>query len=323
MVNGADMLDAARLIGVDWGSTGLRVFLIGDAGVVLAMRQSALGASAMNGDAWAYQRTLEDHTRDWLAVRPDLRVLACGMVGSQHGWREAPYVACPADAAALIAQALAMAPGVRIVPGLLHRPENGPPDVMRGEETQIVGALQLCPRLVPASCVVLPGTHSKWAQVDAGRVLGFSTWMTGELFALLRQHSVIGRLMPEATQVLDEAAFARGVDEARRATWQGLTHQLFSVRTLGLLQRLPASALPDYLSGLLIGHELRHGLAWRGQAGLQGDPLAIVGEPALCRRYHLGLQRIDATVQALVLDNTAPVGLWKLAQAGRTLDAPA
>lgn len=294
------MVSEARLIALDWGSTRLRAFLLDSQGAVLASRQSEQGASVLSGTA-AFEQAFEAATADW----PTLPVLACGMVGSQHGWREAPYAPCPADAAALAKHALKLDDRLRILPGLMH--DDGRPDVMRGEETQIVGALALHPELAARSCLVLPGTHAKWARVEAGRVTGFATHMTGELYALLRQHSVLARLMPaDGASPPSSASFLAGVDAAREGG--ALGHQLFAVRTLGLFKRLAAEQLPDYLSGLLIGHEIAHELA-------AGAPqrLALVGEPALCERYALALGRFGISAP-LQLDNTAPAGLWQLAQ---------
>lgn len=292
-------MSEARLIALDWGSTRLRAFLLGADAAVLATRHSEQGASMLSGEA-AFEQAFAAITADW----PALPVLACGMVGSQHGWREAPYAPCPADAVALARQALKLNERIHILPGLML--DGGQPDVMRGEETQIVGALALRPELSAQSCVVLPGTHSKWARVEAGRVTGFATHMTGELYALLRQHSVLARLMPaDGSAPPSPHAFLAGVDAAREDSVLG--HQLFAVRTLGLFKRLPPEQLPDYLSGLLIGHEIAHEL--KGAASAR---LALVGDPALCERYALALGRfgINAPLQ---LDNTAPAGLWQLA----------
>lgn len=290
----------ARLIALDWGSTRLRAFLLGADGAVLATRQSEQGASTLSGvDAFA--QALAAVTGDW----PELPRLACGMVGSQHGWREAPYAPCPADAAALAGQALQVDAKFWILPGLMH--DGAQPDVMRGEETQIVGALALHPELAEQACLVLPGTHSKWARVESGRVTGFATHMTGELYALLRQHSVLARLMPaDGSAAPSSRGFLAGVDAAREDG--GLGHQLFAVRTLGLFKRLAADQLPDYLSGLLIGHEIANEL----KAGVP-ERLALVGDPALCERYALALGRFGVAAP-LQLDNTAPAGLWRLAQ---------
>jgi 2-dehydro-3-deoxygalactonokinase len=303
---------AARLIALDWGSTRLRGWLLGDGGAVLAERSSADGASQLTGGAAAFDAALQALAGDWLAL--NVPVLACGMVGSAHGWREAPYVPCPValDRLHEHCATLTTAGGalLRIVPGLIDDPADGTPDVMRGEETQLVGLLALDPSLASASTVLLPGTHSKWATLRAGRVTGFRTRMTGELFALLRQHSVLARLMPvgagDAHWRAD--AFDAGVDSARRGDGRDLGGQLFAVRTLGLTGRWPGDALPDLLSGLLIGHELVAGLAACGNA-----PLALVGESALCRRYERALQAFGVA-PAVVQSNTATAGLWHLAQ---------
>jgi 2-dehydro-3-deoxygalactonokinase len=292
--------DGGRLIALDWGSTRLRAFLLGADGTVLATRQSEQGASTLTG-ADAFAQALAAVTDGW----PELPMLACGMVGSQHGWREAPYAPCPADAAALARQALQVDARFWIVPGLMH--DGAQPDVMRGEETQIVGAFALHPELAEQACLVLPGTHSKWARVEAGRVTGFATHMTGELYALLRQHSVLSRLMPaDGSSAPCSQAFLAGVDAARKDG--ALGHQLFAVRTLGLFKRLAAEQLPDYLSGLLIGHEITNELK-----AATPERLALIGDPALCERYALALGRFGMA-EPLQLDNTAPAGLWRLAQ---------
>jgi 2-dehydro-3-deoxygalactonokinase len=296
-------MSEARLIALDWGSTRLRVFLLGNGGEVLATRQSNDGAASLSG-ADAYAAALADLVGDWRADQPSLKLLACGMIGSQYGWREAPYVRCPADAAALAGQVLAVDDAMSIVPGLVD--DAAQPDVMRGEETQIVGALALHPELADDACLVLPGTHSKWARVRGGKVTGFATHMTGELFALLRQHSVLNRLMPaDGSSPASPEAFLKGVDAAREQG--GLGHQLFAVRTLGLFKKLGAEQLPDYLSGLLIGHELA--------SELKGDAprVALIGDPALCGRYAQALRHLGQPAP-LLLDNTAPAGLWTLAQ---------
>ncbi|MDC8786829.1 2-dehydro-3-deoxygalactonokinase [Roseateles koreensis] len=318
------------LLALDWGSTGLRAFLLDARGHQRASRSASLGASAMNGQADSYVAALTQVAGDWLQTWPTLPVVACGMVGAKHGWREAPYVPCPADAHALAAQAIALqldgGQTLHIIPGLRHQAPACTPDVMRGEETQLVGAMQLHPQLADAACVIMPGTHSKWAQLGAGQVRDFHTQMTGELFALLRQHSVLGRLMPptrvDTPSAADEAGFLAGVAAAQAQGEQGLPRQLFAVRTLGLMEQLPLDSLEDYLSGLLIGHELRAGLAWRDAGGCTHAPLALIGEPALCQRYRLALEQFKVTAP-LLLGNTAPEGLWSLALTAGWAAAPA
>ena len=302
-------LREAQLIGLDWGGTGFRAWLIGEGGTVLRSRQAPLGASVLSGDA-AYAQALEQFTGDWQRARPELPLLACGMVGSKHGWREVPYVSCPTDVRTLASQMTPGAGGLRIVPGLLDNPPDGPPDVIRGEETQIFGALALHPDLADAT-LVLPGTHSKWARVRGGQVLGFATQLTGELFAVLRSHSVLGRLMADEEEggEIDLPAFLRGVDAAREQGAQGLLHQLFTVRSLGLTNRLASASAADYLSGLLIGHELAANLPMLAPT----QALALIGEPALCVRYAQALGHFGVH-SARLLANTAPAGLWRIAR---------
>lgn len=302
-----------HLVALDWGSTRLRAWLLGEHGAILAERQDASGASILAGGPAAFGQALAGLASDWLDLA--LPIVACGMVGSAHGWLEVPYVGCPARLDLLhahLVEATAGAISVHIVPGLIDAPVRGTPDVMRGEETQVLGLVAARPDLSARACVVMPGTHSKWVRLTDGAVTGIRTRMTGETYALLRRHSVLARLMPsdDTDTPLGRDAFVAGVVAARDAQGSDLLAQLFSVRTLGLTARWPAQALPDHLSGLLIGHELVAGLS------LADAPLALVGEPALCRRYALALDVLGATAVATHA-NTACAGLWQLAvQAG-------
>ena len=301
---------AARLIAIDWGSSRLRAWLLGDDGQVLAERGSDDGASRLVGGAPVFGAALQALAGDWLALRRP--AIACGMVGSAHGWREARYVPCPATLAELHRHTVSVdtpaGTPLHIVPGLLDEPAGATPDVMRGEETQLAGLLALDPVRAAHATVLMPGTHSKWVRLQDGRVAGFRTRITGELYAVLRQHSVLGRLMPAGDDGGEHPeAFDAGVAAARASTGSDLGAQLFAVRTLGLTGRVRAEALPDYLSGLLIGHELCAGL--HGAAA----PLVLVGDPALCRRYGRALQAFGIQ-PAAVHGNTAIAGLWRLAQ---------
>ena len=163
--------------------------------------------------------------------------------------------------------------------------------------------------------MVLPGTHSKWVQIEDGKIVRYATYLTGELFAVLSKHSILGRLMPpesEGSKDFDPAAFELGLSTARESGPGDFSHQIFGTRTLGLTGQLPAASLADYLSGLLIGHELVSGIA--GADHLSDQPLIMIGAPALCQRYAYSLETFGKTADA-VLDNTAPIGLWHLATA--------
>jgi 2-dehydro-3-deoxygalactonokinase len=220
---------------------------------------------------------------------------------------EAPYADVPADVAAVSRSLVHVADaGLWIVPGVAQR--HGAPDVMRGEETQLFGAMEHERSLGDAATVVLPGTHSKWARVAGGRIESFTTYMTGELFAVLRAHSILGRLAaPDAgAESASGEDFERGVLAARDAP-SGLASVLFSARAAVLVGTLAPAEVLDYLSGLLIGDEIRCGLA----AG--GRPAALIGDEALCRRYAAALARFGFT-DVRLLGDTAPAGLWRVAR---------
>ena len=237
-------------------------------------------------------------------------LIACGMVGSRQGWVEAPYRECPANLDVLAA-ALTAVPGTRlaIVPGLICRDRAGVPDVMRGEETQIVGVLDASLAQGERRVIVLPGTHSKWALVGARGIETFATFMTGEIFAVLREHSILGRL---AVAGNDGAALERGVAHSLAAE-AGLTHDLFSARALALTGELAPEAIGDYLSGLLLGAEVAAGRRWLEQHAVAGESVTLIGDAALCERYRraLALASLDA---ALGRPAAAAVGLWRIAQ---------
>lgn len=319
--------DMAALIGLDWGTSSLRGFLMDGGGRVLAERASAHGIQNLPRPGPAgYEEALAGLCGDWLESNPTLPVVAGGMVGSAQGWVEAPYVNTPADAATLAERAARVETtgtslgrrGILIAPGVLHDPAGGVPDVMRGEEIQIAGALASNADWAADACVVMPGTHSKWVRVTDGRIAAFATYMTGELYAILKSHSILGRLMPAdraALPELEERGFAAGVAAAKESGPGELPHQLFATRTLGLTKRLPHEALSHYLSGLLIGHELVSGLA----AMAAGAPLLLIGAPALCDRYARGLAAFGVAPAAL-LGNTAPRGLFQFAAAAGLLD---
>jgi len=317
------------LIALDWGTSSLRAFLLDERGAVLQERATDHGILHLPspGGRAGFESAFADAVGGWLRQWPTLPAVASGMVGSAQGWQEAPYVPCPADVTALAAHASRVATGLGrdlwLAPGLRYEPSAGAPDVMRGEEIQIAGAIDVQPAWAARATFVLPGTHSKWAQVEGGRVVGFATHMTGELYAVLRQHSILGRLMPvknadaaaEAEPgAAQTAAFAAGVQVARASVPGSLGHDLFAVRTLGLTGRLVPSALSAYLSGLLIGHELVAGLAASTGACAAGAPLVLIGDAALCRRYAEALALFDIRADT-VLENTAPRGLWAFAHA--------
>jgi len=286
---------SAALIGVDWGTTNLRGWAFDTSGAVIARRASPAGISAVtDGDFAAVLRSL---VGEWADGRTP--IVLGGMIGSRQGWHEVPYVACPASTLALTAHALAfdtgMGPGW-IVPGLSCIGGDGVADVMRGEEVQILGAE------IAEGVAILPGTHSKWVRIEGGAVRSFRTFMTGELFALLKGQSLLGRLMEEGEG--DPKAFDAGVERALADP--ALSALLFGVRTEGLFGRIAPHALADYLSGLLIGTEVR--------AAPEAGAVTIIGEGALVARYAraLGLADGGREIRIVSGDEAASRGLCRI-----------
>jgi 2-dehydro-3-deoxygalactonokinase len=273
----------SHLVAVDWGTSSLRGALLDNDGAVLQERSFARGILTV--PAGGFPDVFSTCFGEWMM--PGALCLISGMAGSKQGWREAPYCACPAGFDAIAAKLeWVEADRIAIVPGLSIE-RNGVPDVMRGEETQIFGALQLLN--LDNARLVLPGTHSKWVTVADRQVTDFSTWMTGEFYALLRQHSLLARMMPEADPAHDAAAFDQGVAQALAGP--GLLNTAFSTRTLSLFNRMAAEALPSYLSGLVIGEELK------SQKLPRGGPVVVMGAEALTARYEQALAHLGVTVQ--------------------------
>lgn len=290
-----------RLIGLDWGTSSLRAMLIDTSGHVIEEQARPWGITRL--PPGGFRAAHDALTAAWRAEWPTLPCLAAGMVGSRQGWIEAPYCPAPAGVAALAAN-LATVPevGLSIVPEIVL--QGGRADVMRGEETQVIGALGDA----DSGCVVLPGSHSKWVDVQAGRIVGFRTFMTGEVFAALRDHTILGAF--QASEAVDETAFDRGV-LAAHTSLDGIASLLFSDRALVLTGQLAAEGARDYLSGLLIGDELR-------AAPFGVEPL-LIGEAALCARYRRAM-RLCGIEASIAAPGAAAAGLWRIATEGATPD---
>ena len=265
------------MIGIDWGTSSLRAYRLDAAGAVLEKRDTDDGILTVA--AGGFPAVLNRVVGDWISAG-ERRILLCGMVGSRQGWVEAPYLNCPASPAEIAAQLTALPfaeAECRLVPGLTTRDAAQVPDVMRGEETKLIGLLAAGAE----GQVCLPGTHSKWARLEGGRIAGFATYMTGEVRAVLLEHSILGRLVEPGES---EAAFARGV--ARSGQAGGLLHHVFGTRGLGLLGELTKAETADYLSGLLIGHETRAAI---GQGQVQG-PVHLAAAEILAEPYARAFQ---------------------------------
>ncbi|PUE06829.1 2-dehydro-3-deoxygalactonokinase [Limnohabitans sp. T6-5] len=292
------------LIAIDWGTSSLRGARLGTTGQVLESREFSRGILTV--PPGQFEAVFHEHFGDWMQEEGALCLIS-GMAGSRQGWQEAPYCPCPAGFAELGQHLLWLqAERIALVPGLscMGQDALNTPDVMRGEEVQIFGALQLAER--DSATLVLPGTHSKWVQVHRGRVTHFQTFMTGEVYALLSQHSILGKTL-DLNGVFDEAAFVQGVDQSQTAG--SVLNKLFAVRTLGLFVRMSETALPSYLSGLLIGEELR-----TQTVNANSAPVILIGSNALTQRYTLALQHLGIACQSRGAEATW-AGLFALASA--------
>ncbi|MQM38551.1 putative 2-dehydro-3-deoxygalactonokinase DgoK1 [wastewater metagenome] len=296
-----------RIIVVDWGTTAFRAYLVdADSGACLDRITSGQGMRELAGGSFAdyCRERLGDWRRDGAVP-----VYLAGMVGARQGWHEAPQPALPVTAGDL-ADGLTAAPGLDntwLVPGVRLHGDGGHVDVMRGEEVQIVGALALAARGDATLC--LPGTHSKWARVGDGTLRHFATVMTGELFEAVTRHTLIG--VPAAdTDTPDGTAFRQGLAESGRPG--GLGHQLFTARSRWLYGELAATGIRDYVSGLLIGNEIR------GMRGLYApEGVVLVADGALRPRYEAALGHFGLDAHPVAAADASLAGVLALARRHR------
>ena len=297
----------AVLLACDWGTTNLRAWTLDAEGQVVAHREFALGVSHLApGEA---AKRFEAEVRPALDAG-GLPAILCGMIGSNLGWTVAPYADCPAgleDLAARLTAADAPAAKARIVPGLRCRGLAGAPDVMRGEETQILGWLALHPdRRRGRQLLCPPGTHAKWVLVEDGRIVRFVTAMTGELYAVLSKHSVLRSDAPAD----DDDAFGAGVAAAEDGG--ALAARLFTVRARVVGGDAAPESSPSYLSGLLIGAEVA---ATPQLLGERPGRVALLGDAALCARYRRALEWRGVEVETYDGEAAAIAGLFALGAA--------
>jgi 2-dehydro-3-deoxygalactonokinase len=278
-----------RCIGIDWGTTRFRAYLLDGTGAILERHVSDAGVAGIA--AGEFERALVREVGPWLEANPTANVVASGMVGSRQGWLQTRYVPCPVDLSKLAAELALRTVGQRQVaftPGLTRVGQDGMPDVMRGEEVQVLGSLS---ELGGDGWCVLPGTHSKWVRVEADTIVWFASFLSGELYDVLLRHSVL-TLGDERSLGTGDAAFARGLDVASSSAPEsgGLLKRLFSTRSLvgrGEMSRLEAR---EYLSGLIIGSELREALA--SMPGTKPRRVLMIGTPELLARYRAAFARV-------------------------------
>ena len=285
----------AAFIAGDWGTSQLRLYLCDAANNVLETR-GARGAAAARGE---HERVLDGETAAWETSFGPLPVILCGMVGSRIGWVQAPYLPAPADPQALAAACVTLRAGrVRIVPGVSCRNRFAAPDVMRGEETQILGALGLDPRLRQGEHLIcLPGTHTKWVIVRDGAIVEFLTAPTGEVFELLSKHSVLVRAGAEEP-ALSDAAFEAALARVRAQPERELLHRIFEVRSRRLLGDMPSTDAASFMSGLLIGSDVA-GASRSFASQMRGQPVYVIAAPALVRAYSSALRAFGLAPEAI------------------------
>jgi 2-dehydro-3-deoxygalactonokinase len=293
---------------VDWGTTRMRVWLLDAGGAVLGERRSDDGMLSAAGTG--FKAVLERHLAE-LAARPDLPVIICGMAGARQGWLEAPYAETPVALGDVLSGAVSV-PGndrdVRIVPGIAQKLADAP-DVMRGEETQLAGIASL--RSVGKHVVCMPGTHSKWVEVTDGAVTGFGTWMTGELFSLLAQQSVLKHSVGGGALAFSprSESFASAV-KLGLTKGADLTARLFGIRAGSLVSGLQPQDAAATLSGLLIGAEI--GAAeWRYPAT---GAVTLVGSGLMYDLYAKAFEIAEVEARPADADEAVRAGLFEAAK---------
>ena len=327
MTSTSTSLSTGKRVIADWGTSNLRVYLVDESGQVLERRESEQGI--LNVHDGAFAATLASLCSDWREAVNSAPILLAGMIGSRQGWVETPYAPCPTrlrDLAGLSARVtgpqdwpVQIAPGVSLRRTLTdttaqHQADVIQADVMRGEEVQVFGAAELAG--VQDGIFCLPGSHSKWVWLQQGAIVEFVTFLSGELYAALCQHTILGRLIPVRTAGQlpdDDDAFRRGLVVARCSP--GILSAVFSARADCLLDLLPGDGVASYLSGLLIGAELAElGARLPPQAGV-----ILIGSDHLAPRYALALQYYNLHSQRISAQDASIAGLLAL---NRTETAP-
>jgi 2-dehydro-3-deoxygalactonokinase len=280
-------------VAIEWTSTDFQAFLLAESGPILAQRQEARGVNHIsNGD---FETPLREIIGDWAAEAH--RIYLSGMITSRNGWIETPYAPVPASltdiAAGAVVKRIEGLPPLFFLPGASVRTPL--PDMMRGEELKIFGAMGSSSGLV-----ALPGAHTKWAFVNHGQIELFTTYMSGEITALLRSNSIVSKLIP-AQSAENPEAFLRGIRLARDRSIGGhILRRIFSARSLVLFEELPPEDISDYLSGLMIGAEINEAI---GEFGLPHRQVTLIGPPALCQRYSLALR--ETGIASATADNAS------------------
>jgi len=306
-------MNSASLIAIDWGTTSFRAYLLDSTGEILDAKTSPMGILKVRQQH--FEEALEAQIGQWLDAAPGLDLIASGMIGSRQGWKEIPYLSGSVGLSEL-AGALEKIPLRRgsffwIVPGIEITDAYGIPDVMRGEETQVLGSVGDAQEIF-----VLPGTHSKWVLCEQERIVWFSTFMTGELYQILKDYSILGKLFEG--ELAHRPSFIKGIKNSQLNQFSGLLHNLFSTRTLGLSSQINSEYLASYLSGLLIGSELQEAKKCLEQQGnSEFSQIKLIGRTELVSLYQIAFETLWNCQNSVLDENTVVQGLYKIALQSR------
>ena len=296
------------LIAIDWGTTSFRAYLFESHEKIIDT--IAVPAGIMQ-DNDGFENVLYTQIGEWLVKHPRVPVISSGMITSKQGWVETPYLPCPASLSDLsknlTKHLTSKGDIVYFVPGVCQQAPT--PNIMRGEETQMAGL-----KCAKSMTAVLPGTHSKWIRMEGDTIQYFSTFMTGEIFAALTQHTILGRLLTDGEE---SDGFILGVRDGFSSEEEagGILSKLFGARAMPLLELMSTDSIKDYISGLLLGTEIQE--AVKSGFGLNVNPV-ICGSAELVDRYKNALEicgiKTESEKEAL-----AAFGLFRIAAAANLL----
>ncbi|MFL6547235.1 MAG: 2-dehydro-3-deoxygalactonokinase [Povalibacter sp.] len=302
---------SGAFIAGDWGTTNLRLTLCDANGAAIDHAQGP-GASQVQG---RFDTAFADLTARWTKQFGPLPAVLCGMVGSTIGWTNVPYLPCPTRAQQIAYSMTAIAgTRVRIAPGLSCRNRHGAPDVLRGEETQILGAIALEPSLGTGEHLLcLPGTHTKWVVLDDGVITEFLTSASGELFSIVNQHSVLIRSDGQPAQD-STASFDQAVDHVKAFPQSPLAHLIFECRSRQIAGELSRAAAPHFLSGLLIGQDVLNAVQLFADVLKQDRTIVVVGTDQLIDLHARAFSKVDYSTRAIDGSAASLAGLTALHQ---------
>lgn len=283
---------------IDWGSTNFRAFAMDNRGNLVDKIDHKLGLLQITDGK--FSESLKDILSDWLGSFQSFPIVMAGMVGADQGWIPVPYISAPVSIENLAKKAhsfsLPWGAKATIIPGVSYLNISGNKDVMRGEEVQLFGLVNI---INEANATALfPGTHSKHIEFHNNKLTQFTTYMTGELFSILATQSILGKGLPK--QQPSESAFYKGVMESKASN---LTHQLFMTRTHRLFGKVKENAVLDYLSGLLIGYEIRE---------IQTKHVYLVGNKKLSIRYQVACKALSIDTTFINGDEAFLAGILEI-----------